>query len=44
MMSAKIATPGLLNLIQDGLFVGCSRMGGSLFGPPSLKSATNILQ
>ena len=33
-----------LNPIQDGLFRGCSRWGGGLFGPPSLKSATHILQ
>ena len=32
-----------VNPIQDRLFRGCSRMGG-LFGPPSLKSATHILQ
>ena len=34
---------GNINPIQDGLFRGCSRMGG-LFGPSPLKSATNILQ
>ena len=34
---------GNLNPIQDGLFRGCSRMGGP-FWPPSLKSATHILQ
>ena len=32
-----------LNPIQDGRFRGCSRMG-RLFGPPTLKSATHILQ
>ena len=32
------------NPIQDGLFWGCSRMGVGLFGPPSLKLATYILQ
>ena len=32
------------NPIQDGLFRGCSRMGEDLFGPPSLKSVTQILQ
>ena len=29
--------------IQDGLFWGCSQMGEA-FWPPSLKSATHILQ
>ena len=35
-----------INPIQDGLFWGYSRIGweGGLFGPPSLKSATHILQ
>ena len=33
-----------INPIQDGLFRGCSRMGGGLFGPHSLKSVTYILQ
>ena len=33
----------ILNPIKDGLFQGCLRMGG-LFGLPSLKSATQILQ
>ena len=32
------------NPIQDGLFSACSRMGGGLFGPTSLKSASHILQ
>ena len=32
-----------LNPIQDGLFRGCSRMGG-VKRPPSLKSDTRILQ
>ena len=34
------------NSIQNGLFWGCSRMGGGggLFSPPSTKSATHILQ
>ena len=35
------------NPVQDGLFWGCSQMGGGggqLFGPPSLKSATHIVQ
>ena len=32
------------NPIQDGLFWGCSWMGGSLFAPPSLKFVTHILQ
>ena len=36
--------PHSFNPIQDGLFRGCSRMGGGLFGPPSLKSAGQILQ
>ena len=32
-----------INPIQDGLFRGCSRIGGA-FWPPSLKSTTHILQ
>ena len=37
---------GNLNPIQDGLFRGCSRMGGGggEKWPPSLKSVTHILQ
>ena len=35
---------GRFNPIQDGLFWGCSRMGESQKGPPSLKSVTHILQ
>ena len=34
----------LFNPIQDGLFRGCSRMGGSQKGPTSLKSVTHIPQ
>ena len=35
----------VLNPIQDGLFRGCSRMGGGgQKGPTSLKSVTHILQ
>ena len=34
----------LFNPIQDGLFWGCSRMGGGQKGPLSLKSVTHILQ
>ena len=33
-----------INPIQDGLFRGCSRMGGGQKGPVSLKSVTDILQ
>ena len=33
----------LFNPIQDGVFWGCSQMEGA-FCPPSLKSATHILQ
>ena len=33
-----------VNPIQDGLFRGCSRIGEGAFWPPSLKSATHILQ
>ena len=33
----------IFNAIYDGLFRGCSRMGEQK-GPPSLKSATHILQ
>ena len=33
-----------INPIQDGLFWGCSRMGGPFCPPPYLKSATHILQ
>ena len=32
-----------INPIQDGLFRGCSQMGGP-FCPPSLKSITHMLQ
>ena len=32
-----------INPIQDGLFWGCSQMGGP-FCPPSLKSITHMLQ
>ena len=39
-----LGTP-FLNPIQDGLFRGCSRMGGGgKKAPPSLKSVTHILQ
>ena len=34
----------LFNPTQDGLFRGCSRMGGGAKRPPSLKSVTHILQ
>ena len=34
----------IINPIQDGLFRDFSRMEGGLFGPPSLKSTTHILQ
>ena len=33
-----------INPIQDGLFRGCLRMMGGLFGPPTSKSVTHILQ
>ena len=33
-----------INPIQDGLFWGCSRMGGGPFWSPFLKPATHILQ
>ena len=42
---SKIAEWHILNPIQDGLFQGCSQIGeGGAFWPPSLKSATHILQ
>ena len=31
----------VVNPIQDGLFWGCSRIGGGQKGPPSLKSVTH---
>ena len=34
----------IVNPIQDGLFRGCSLMGGWLFVTPYLKSASHILQ
>ena len=45
-MEKTIIKCGDINPIQDGFFWGCSWMGGGagLFGPSSLKSATQILQ
>ena len=40
-----ITSKTIFNPIQNRLFRGCSQIGGGLFGsPPSLKSATHILQ
>ena len=33
-----------INPVKDGLFPGCSRMGGAAKKAPSLKSVTHILQ
>ena len=41
----RVATVTIFNPIQDGLFWGCSRMGGGCKKtPPCLKSVTHILQ
>ena len=41
----RVATVTIFNPIQDGLFWGCSRMGGGAKRPPPcLKSVTHILQ
>ena len=40
----KTCVTKLFNPIQHGLFRGCSRMGGELFAPSSLKSAAHILK
>ena len=43
MFRGKKHTILLVNPIQDGLFWGCSRMGGGQKGPHSLKSVTHPL-